>query len=83
MQSSDSVKMKECITLSTEDMEYLTANYDELARKYDKKWIVISDRKVVAAVESIEEVTNALKKTRHPECAVVEYMTTEPIAMFF
>lgn len=83
MQTLDREKMKHCITLSTEDMEYLTANYDELARKYDKKWIIISDKKVVSAAESLKEVVNALKKIRHPECAVVEYMTTEPIAMFF
>ena len=83
MQGLDSEKMKECITVSTEDMEYLTANYDELAKKYDKKWILISDKKVVAAVESIEEMRNILKKIRHSECAIVEYMTTEPIAMFF
>lgn len=73
----------DCFNHSTKSMEYLVEKYDELVKKYDKKWIAIDGRGVVEQAETIEQLRHAIKKHAHPECMVVQYVTTEPIAMFF
>ena len=83
MQTLDEKRLKECFALSTQSMEYLTENYDDLAKKHDKKWVAVLDGKVVEEASSLEKLNQALRKHKHPECMVVEYLTTEPMAMFF
>jgi len=83
MRNTNSAKLAQCFDLSMANMEYLVANYDELAKEYNNKWIAILDRQVIASSDSIEELGQIIKKHARSECVVVEYMTTEPIAMFF
>lgn len=79
----DSDKMKECFMHSARDMEYLTRNYADLARRHDRKWIAIFNRKVIGEADTLEELAQTVRGHAHSECLVVEYVTTEPVAMFF
>jgi hypothetical protein len=67
---------------SCDDLKWLEENYDRLKREYDGKWVIIQDKKVVASGGSYESIMNALKKC-DPRKAIVEYVQSEQVAMFF
>ncbi len=83
VQDLDREKLRECFDASTESMKYLIQNYEDLAKRHDKKWIAVLDSQVVEVADSIEELSNAIKKHQRSKCIVTEYVTTEPVAMFF
>lgn len=67
---------------SRSDLKWLGDNYDVLKKQYDGKWVVIQDRKVVASGGSYASIMSALKKC-DPRKAIVEYLQSEQVAMFF
>jgi len=72
----------ELFRISRGNTEWLKENYGSLKRKYDKLWIVIRDRKVVKSASTFDEIMRTVKK-HDPNKILVEYITSEPIAMFF
>jgi len=72
----------ELFRISRRNTEWLKENYGSLKRKYDKLWIVIRDRKVVKSASTFDEIMRTVKK-HDPNKILVEYITSEPIAMFF
>lgn len=64
-------------------MEWLAENYDKLKTQFDGKWIAVSDAKVVESAESLQKLKEAIAKRENRDSIVVEFITTEPIAMFF
>lgn len=72
----------ELFRISRGNNEWLKENYGSLKRKYDKLWIVIRDRKVVKSASTFDEIMRTVKK-HDPNKILVEYITSEPIAMFF
>lgn len=83
MELLETEELKECFDHSAKNMRYLIDHYEELAKKYDRKWIAVCDGGVVEAADTVEKLTKAVRRHEHSECIVVEYVTTEPIAMFF
>jgi len=67
---------------SCDNLKWLEENYDRLKKEYDGKWVVIQDRRVVASSGTYESIMNALKKC-DPRNAIVEYLQSEQVAMFF
>lgn len=76
------MKREELFEISRKNAEWLKENYDSLKRKYDKRWIMIQDEKVVETARTFDEVLKALKRY-DPNSVLVEYVQSEPIAMFF
>jgi hypothetical protein len=67
---------------SSENLEWFKNNYDYLKKKYDKRWVIIAQKKVVESSSSFDEVLSAAKKY-DPSGIIVEFIESEPIAMFF
>ncbi|MCK4320732.1 hypothetical protein KAW11_03865 [Candidatus Bathyarchaeota archaeon] len=72
----------ELFKISRRNVEWLKENYESLKREYDKLWIMIQDRKVVRSASTFDEVMKTVRK-HDPNKILVEYITSEPIAMFF
>lgn len=68
--------------LSKENVEWMKENYESLKREYDNRWIVIQDKKVVCSSSIFHEIMKAVQKY-DTKTAVVEYIQSKPIAMFF
>lgn len=72
----------ELFKISRRNVEWLKENYESLKREYDKLWIMIQDRKVVRSASTFDEIMKTVRK-HDPNKILVEYITSEPIAMFF
>lgn len=68
--------------ISRRNTEWLKDNYENLKTKYDNCWVLIRDRKVVGNASSFDEIMIDVKK-HDPNEILVEYIQTEPVAMFF
>jgi len=72
----------ELFKISRRNAEWLKENYESLKKQYDKRWVVIQDRKVVTSASNFDEIMRAVRK-RDPNKILVEYIQSEPVAMFF
>jgi len=72
----------ELFEISRRNTQWLKENYDSLKREYDKRWIVIQNRKVVTSTSTFDEIMQVIRK-HDPNKILVEYIQSEPIAMFF
>jgi hypothetical protein len=67
---------------SRENLAWFKDNYDNLLKEFDKCWVVIAGKKVVASGSSFDEVVKAARKY-DSSSVIVEFIESEPIAMFF
>jgi hypothetical protein len=67
---------------SCDNLKWFEENHDSLIEEYDNKWIIVQNKKIVATDSDFESIMEALKK-HDPKTALVEYMHSEQIAMFF
>ena len=72
----------ELFKTSRRNVEWLKENYESLKRKYDNRWIVIQNNKVVESASTFDEIMKAIRK-HDPNKIFVEYIQSEPVAMFF
>jgi len=72
----------EVLSKSNRNLEWLRDNYDELKQKYDKQWIIIDNQSVIHSASSYSEIMKAMQ-TENKNTAIVKFMTSEPVAMFF
>ena len=77
------METREVFRLSMSNMEWLADNYENLRREYDGRWIAVSGARVVESSRNLEKLKEAIAKCVDRDSIVVEFMTTEPIAMFF
>lgn len=68
--------------ISRRNTEWLQKNYESLKKEYDKRWIMIQDRKVVKSASTFDEIMRTVR-SHDPNKILVEYIQSEPIAMFF
>ncbi|MGD0160798.1 MAG: DUF5678 domain-containing protein [Candidatus Bathyarchaeia archaeon] len=76
------MEIDEIFKLSRENAEWLKENYESLKKKYDNKWVIIQEKKVVHSSSMFDEVMKAARKY-DPKTVIVEFMQTQQIAMFF
>jgi len=76
------VEKAELFKTSRRNVEWLKENYESLKRKYDNRWIVIQNNKVVESASTFDEIMKAIRK-HDPNKILVEYIQLEPVAMFF
>lgn len=67
---------------STENLEWFRENYEDLKRKYDNQWIIIQKKKVVGKSSTYDKIVEILKKEDQKN-AIVEFIDSKQIAMFF
>jgi len=68
--------------ISRANTEWLKENYETLKKEYDNCWIIIHNRKVVESASTFDEIMQTIKEYNKNEI-LVEFMQSEPIAMFF
>lgn len=68
--------------ISRQNAEWLKKNYDKLKRDYDKHWIIIQDRKIISSASTFDEIMKTVRR-HNPNKILVEYIQSEPVAMFF
>ena len=72
----------ELFEISRRNAEWLQKNYERLKKEYDKRWVLIQDAKVVKSASSFDEIMRTVRR-HDPNKILVEYIQSEPIAMFF
>jgi hypothetical protein len=72
----------EIFKLSRENLAWFKDNYKSLRKDYDNQWIVIQKKQVVANGSSYDRVIEGLKK-KDKKSAIVEFVDSRQIAMFF
>jgi hypothetical protein len=76
------MEKEQLFKISRENGQWLSENYDDLKKTYDKCWIVIQDRKVVKSASTFDEIMQVVRR-HDPSKILVEYIQSEPVAMFF
>jgi len=76
------MERKELFEISRRNAEWLQENYECLKKEYDKCWVVIQDRTVIKCASSFDEIMRTVRK-HDPNKILVEYIQSEPLAMFF
>lgn len=76
------MEKEQLFKISRENDQWLSENYENLKKAYDKCWIVIRDRKVVNSASTFDEIMKVARKY-DPNKIKVEYVQSEEIAMFF
>jgi peptidyl-tRNA hydrolase len=72
----------ELFKLSRENLEWFKENYKNIRRDYINQWIVIQNKKIIAKGSTYENITNMLKKA-DKKAAIVEFIDSKQLAMFF
>lgn len=72
----------ELLRLSKENLEWFKENYNNLKRKYDNQWVAIQKKEVVACGSTYDQIVGALKK-EDKKSAVIEFIDSQQLAMFF
>jgi hypothetical protein len=67
---------------SCDNLKWFEKNYDTLKKEYDNKWIVVENKKIVACDSKFDSIMKTMKKF-DSKTALVEYVQSEQIAMFF
>lgn len=73
---------EELFKLSNENLEWFKANYKSLRKDFDNQWVVIQNKRVVAKGSTFEEITEILKQPDR-KTALVEFIDSKQLAMFF
>lgn len=76
------METNEMFEISRSNTEWLKDNYESLKREYDKRWVMIQDRKVVESASTFDKIMQAVNRY-DPNKILVEYIQSEPVAMFF
>ena len=75
------MKKAELLQVSVKNLEWFRDNHDEIQKKYDKQWVVIDNNRVVANCSTYDEILKT--KLTEKKTALVEFIDSEQIAMFF
>lgn len=65
----------ELITRAQEDNEWLNSHFDEIQQKYEKKFIAIKDKRIIAEDSNFFKVLETLKnKKEDPALVLIEFI---------
>ena len=80
------IKMEkaELFKISRGNAEWFRENYEDLKKKYDNRWILIHNEKVVESASTFDDILKILRAQKYdPNTVIVEYLQSKQIAMFF
>lgn len=72
----------ELFKLSRENLEWFKENYKNIRRDCNNQWVVIQNKKIIAKGSTYKNITNMLKKA-DKKAAIVEFIDSKQLAMFF
>lgn len=64
IQDVDLKKVRSEFRLWEENDEWISRNYSALVKEYNRKWIAVKDKKVVASRMSFNKLLNTLNKSK-------------------
>lgn len=73
----------ELLKNSRENLEWFRDNYDDLKKDFDKQWVIVQNKAVIGSCSTYDEVLSKVKSDRSKKTAMVEFIDSEQIAMFF
>jgi len=74
----------ELFKISRQNTEWFSKNYESLKEKYDNRWIMIHNKKVVKSTSTFDDIMKVLHAQKYdPSTVIVEYLQSKQIAMFF
>jgi hypothetical protein len=77
-----SITKSELFKSSMENLEWFKQNYKNIKKDCDNQWVVIQNKKIVAKASTYENITRILKK-EDKKSAMVEFIDSNQLAMFF
>lgn len=77
-----SIAKTELFRASRENLEWFKQNYENIRKDCDNQWVVIRNKKVVAKASTYENIARTLKK-EDKKSAIVEFIDSNQLAMFF
>jgi hypothetical protein len=66
---------------SMQNLEWFSENCDVLKQKYNNQWVIIENRQVVKSSSTYNEIRKNAEN--HKESALLKFITSEQISMFF
>ena len=74
----------ELFKISIGNAKWLRENYEDLKKKYDNRWILVHNKRVVETASTFDEIMKILRAQKYdPNTVTVEYLQSKQIAMFF
>jgi peptidyl-tRNA hydrolase len=77
-----SVSKSELFKSSFENLEWFKKNYKDIKKNYDNQWVVIQNKKIVAKAGTYDTIVAVIKK-EDKKSAIVEFIDSNQLAMFF
>jgi hypothetical protein len=77
-----SIAKTELFRASRENLEWFRDNYKTLVKDCNGQWVVIQNRKIIAKGSTYEKIAGILKET-DKKSAIVEFVDSRQLAMFF
>jgi hypothetical protein len=74
----EKIDLLEC---SNKNLDFLEHNFQSIKKKFDKQWVVIQDSKIIANGSTYDEIMK--KQIPRKETAIIQFIDSEQIAMFF
>jgi hypothetical protein len=71
----------ELLQASVKNLEWFRDNYEEIQKKYDKQWVVIENKRIIASCSTYDGIMKM--KMTEKKTALVEFIDSEQMAMFF
>jgi hypothetical protein len=66
---------------SMQNLEWFSEHCDELKQKYDNQWVIIENKQVVKSSNTYDEIRK--NAVNHKKSALLKFITSEQISMFF
>ena len=77
-----SIAKTELFKSSMENLGWFKDNYKILVKNYNNQWVIIQNKKIVAKGSTYEKMTRVLKEA-DKKSALVEFISSKQLAMFF
>jgi len=81
-QKEGKMKREDLFDISKENIQWLQENYEHLRKEYDKKWIIVHNKKVVESQETFKDILQVARRY-DPNSILVEFLQTQEVAAFF
>jgi hypothetical protein len=62
------------------NLEWFRVNFDQLKKDYDKQWVIVDNQGIIGCSSNYDQIIKSLKNRK---TALLEFVDSEQIAMFF
>lgn len=77
-----SITKSQLLKESVENLAWFKQNYKSIQKECNNQWVIIKDKQIVAKGSTYDEIVDALKE-KDKKSAIVEFIDSKQLAMFF